>query len=103
MKLDTLSKVFEQTPRVKLYVLTEEFGLCGYASKPHQGPGGLRVSIDSSVRIVLSSMSLLQEPVRSGTLFLTEMHKVTRRIQTHQRHLRDHQVPEEYFSLAMAL
>ena len=103
MKLDTLCKVFEQTPRVKLYLLTEEFCLCGYASQPHRSAEGLRVSIASSVRVVLSSMSLLHEPVRSGTLFLTDKHKVTRRIQTHQRHLRDHQVPEEYFSLAMAL
>ncbi len=103
MKLDTLCKVFEQTPSVKLYLLTEEFCLCGYASQPHQSTEGLRVSIDSSVRIVFSSMSLLHEPVRSGSLFLTEKHKVTRRIQTHQRHLRDHQVPEEYFTLARTL
>ena len=103
MKLETLRRVLEQAPRVKLYVLTEEFCLCAYASGAHQGQAGLRVSLAASVRVVLSDMSLIQEPVQSGTLFLTEKHRVTRRIQTHHRHLRELLIPEEYFNLAATL
>ena len=103
MKLETLRKVFEQVHIVKLYVLTGDFCLCAYANQPHSTAEGLRVSLGASVRVVLSSMEVIHEPLLSGTLFLKTQHKVTRRIRTHQRHLMDHLVPEEYFDLAKSL
>ena len=103
MKLERLCKILELHSRPKLYVLTEGFCLCGYASQPLEDIAGVWVKIDSSVRVVLSSMELIHEPTCSGTLFLTENHKVTRRIQTHRRHLRGHPIPDEYFRQAKVL
>lgn len=92
MRIERLRKVLELRSRAKMGVC-----LWGNASKP----GDVRV--DSSVRVVLSSMELLQEPPCSRTLFLAATHRITRRIQTHRRHLEGHPILGDYFRQAKAL
>ena len=103
MKLGRLRKLLEAKPRVKIYVLTDVFCLCGYAHDSGEEAERLRVKLAASVRVVLGASEVLQEPRNSGTLVLTEEHKVTRRIQTHRRHLEGMPIPERYFELAREL
>ena len=103
MKLERLAKILELRGRTKLFVLTDDFCLCGYASHPLWCEAVLRVDVGASVRVVLSSGELMREPTCGGTLFLSAAHKTTRRLQTHRRHLQGYAVREEYFAAAKAL
>jgi hypothetical protein len=103
MKLDTIQRVFKRQPRVKLFVVTENFCLCGYATKPRATDQGLLVQIGPSVRFSFVSKQLRREARASGTLHLTATCKVTRRIETHRRHLEDLGVPGDYVNQAEAL
>ena len=103
VKLDTLQGVLERRPRVKLFVLTKDFCLCGYASNARTTEGGLLIDIGASVRFAFASGSLMHEPVRSGSLRVTSTCKVTRRFQTHRRHLEAKGVPDRYLEDALGL
>ena len=103
MKLERLQKILEGRARVKVFVLTDQFCLCGVASHPHEAGDALRVRVGASVRFVLRSGEVIDEPTSSGTLLLTASDKVTRRLQTHRRHLAEIDVPEDYFERALAL
>ncbi len=103
MKIDTLRRVFEQKSRVKLYVLAEDFCLCGYVSNPRAAGDGLLVDVGPSVRYSLEERELIAESIDSGTMYLSTNCKLTRRIQTHRRHLKDKGVPEQYLRQAWSL
>lgn len=106
MKLERLQALLESQSRTKIFVRTDLFCLCGYARDPRpSGPGSnaLSVRIGASVRLVLPTMELIHEELDSGTLLLTNDHGLTRRLQTHRRHLADLDVPEEYFERTRAL
>lgn len=103
VNIDTLRRVFAQTSRVKLYVLAEDFSLCGYVSNPQASGDGLLVDVGPSVRYSFEARELLAEPINSGTMYLSTDCKLTRRIQTHRRHLKDKGVPEQYLSQVWSL
>lgn len=103
MKIERLRKVLETHSKVKIFVLTEQFCLCGYVRQPQQAGESLRLRIGASVRVVLSSMEVIEESSDSGTLLVTQEQKVTRRLKTHQRHLENLPIPAEYFVLARDL
>ena len=63
----------------------------------------MHVRIGASVRVVFSSQEVIETASDSGTLILTGEHKVTRRIQTHRRHLQGLPIPDRYFELAREL
>jgi hypothetical protein len=103
VKLDTLHRLFARQARVKLFVVADGFCLCGYASNPRVTEGGMLVDIGASVRLAFGSRELIAEPVASGTLLLDDRCRVTRRIQTHRRHLEGRGVSEEYVARALGL
>jgi hypothetical protein len=103
VKVDALVGLLQHRARLKIFVATEGFCLCGYASKPLATEAGVLLEIGASVRFVFAGGVLLEEAQRSGTLLLPHSGKVTRRVQTHRRHLAGKEVPEKYFDLAMAL
>ena len=103
MRLDTLQRVFERLPRFKLFVLTENGCLCGYASNPRVTDQGMLVDIGTSIRVDFQSNELTQESTASAGLHLNRLCKVTRRIRTHERHLDGKSIPEQYLILARAL
>ena len=109
MKLERLQTLLESQSRTKIFVRTDLFCLCGHARDPRpsgpnaRGSNALSVRIGASVRLVLPTMELIQEELDSGTLLLTNDHGLTRRLQTHRRHLADLDVPEEYFERTRAL
>lgn len=103
MKLDTLDRLFSRCARVKLFVVADAFCLCGYASNPRSTERGMLVDIGKSVRFSFGSHEVIDEPVSSGTLLLDDQSKVTRRIQTHRRHLHGRDVDEDYLARALGL
>ena len=100
MKIDALNRVFAQKSRVKLYVLAEDLCFSGYVSNPRAAGDGLLVGVGPSARYSFEARELLAEPIDSGTMYLSTDCKLTRRIQTHRRHLKDKGVPEQYLSQA---
>ena len=103
MKLEQLHRFLTNRNRTKIFVLTDRFCLCGHASRAQDTPEGVRVRIASSVRFVFSTGEVICEEHNSGTLMLTDEHRVTRRLQTHRRHLEGRELPEEYFRLGHEL
>ena len=103
MKIDTLRLLCTRRPRVKLCVVAEAFCLCGYASNPRATAAGLLVDIGTSVRVSFGSHEMIDEPASSGTLLLDATCKVTRRIQTHRRHLHGRDVGDDYMARALSL
>ena len=103
MKLERLRQLLESTARTKLHVVTERFALSGHASRPREVDGELWIHVEASVRFVLATGEVLEEPKDSGTLRLSAEDRVTRRLQTHRRHLRGLEVPERYLELAKAI
>ncbi len=103
VNIETLTRVFAQKSRVKLYVLAKDFSLCGYVSNPRAAADGLLVDVGPSVRYSFEARELLAEPLDSETMYLSTNCKLTRRIQTHRRHLKDKGVPEQYLSQAWSL
>ncbi len=103
MNIDTLRRVFARNSRVKLYVLAEDFSLCGYVSNPRVVGDGLLVDVGPSVRYSFEAHELIAGSIDSGTMYLSTNCKLTRRIQTHRRHLNDKGVPEQYLSQAWSL
>lgn len=103
MKLQRLCAILDQSPKTKIYLVSAQSCLCGYVSRPQPADEGVRVELGASVRMAFSSMEPVVERVGTGTLLLTEEHKVTRRLQTHRRHLTDHDVPEVYFEHAKSI
>ena len=103
MKIDTLRLLFTRRARVKLFVVADAFCLCGYASNPRPTEEGMLVDIGCSVRVSFGSQELIDEPESSGTLLLDARCKVTRRIQTHRRHLHGRAVCEDYLARALSL
>ncbi len=103
MKLDRLRKTLEAQGGSKIFVRTDAFCLCARVSAPQPTDAGLSVQVRASVRVSLPSMKLTEESADSGTLHLIDAHRVTRRVQTHRRHLEDLEIPEPYFRLAQEL
>ena len=103
VNIDTLKRVLAQKLRVKLYVLAEDFSICGYVSNPRAAGDGLLVDVGPSVRYSFEARELLAELIDSGTMYLSTDCKLTRRIQTHRRHLKDKGVSEQYLSQAWSL
>ena len=98
MKTETLFGVLERMRSVKLYVVTPQFCLGGYVEKPRAIEAAILVDVTSSVRVVFGADEVIESPEKSGTLLLTPMCKLTRRWQTHVRHLSTIDVPKEYMS-----
>ena len=103
MKIEKVQALFKQQTRVKLFFLTSGFCLCGYASNPRATEKGLLIDLGPSVRFSFASQEIIKEPVTSGTLIVTDSCKVTRRVQTHRRHLEQLGVPEDYLNEALTL
>ena len=94
MKVEALARLLARSARLKVLVVTNDFCLCGYATAQQPTAAGLLVSIGESLRVMFGSSTVIAEPERSGTLLLSRDAKVTRRLQTHRRHLAGkHTVP----------
>ena len=52
---------------------------------------------------VLRNGELLEERLRSGSLLLDDQSQLTRRLQTHRRHVAGRDVPDEYWQKAAVL
>lgn len=102
MKVEALARILAAHSRCKVFVTTREFCLCGMLS--HLRPAGTAhlVDIGASVR-VLRSGELIAEPLRSGSLQVDGETLLTRRLQTHRRHVAGRDVPDEYWQRAAAL
>jgi hypothetical protein len=103
VKLEALGHLLTHHGRLKLFVVTDAFCLCGQAWRHQDAPGGALVDIGASVRVVFETMVLIHEPLRSGTLRFDRDTKCTRRLGTHRRHLAGRDVPDAYFAAAMTL
>jgi hypothetical protein len=103
MKIEALRRLIETQGKVKVFVATDLFCLCGYAVKQQQTTAGVFVEIGASLRFVFASATLIREAVSSGTLVLSSVSQITRRLQTHRRHVAGRAVPEHYFAEALAL
>lgn len=103
MKLERLRAILAVQNRTKIFVVTEQFCLCGYASQPRPVAEGLRIHLAASVRVVLGTQEILEEPETTGALLLTEDHRLTRRMQTHRRHTAALAIPDAYYGRAHAL
>ena len=95
MKLATLRNYFRRRPTTKLYVTTDEFAFAGHASNPREEENGLLLDVTPYV-IYWFAKSALESSDAARTLHLTSGALVTRRLQTHRKHLRGWTVPEEY-------
>jgi hypothetical protein len=100
VKLQTLSRLLQQQGKVKLFVVADEFALCGYALTQSESALGVMIDFGASVRAVFATGAVLREPHRSGTMVVTSGTRFTRRMQTHRRHLAGRQLPASYFAAA---
>jgi hypothetical protein len=100
MKLQRLRKILETRSRTKIFVLTDSICLCGYACEARQEGDSVRVRIEASVCVVLGSTEVVEKKSNTGTLVLTPEHQVTRRIQTHLRHVEGMEIPESYLHIS---
>jgi len=103
MRIDTLRRALDRHARVKVFVVLDDSCLCGYAARNTDTKGDLVVTIGASVRCVYATMTVEESRFHTGSLLLSNATKVTRRVQTHRRHLVGRDVPEQYFVRAMAL
>lgn len=103
MKLDTLRNVFRRMPRVKLFVRCGTTAFCAVARSPHELDDGLLLQLDGAVHFDAEEGRIAHRPDAETSFVLTADCAVTRRLQTHRRHLADWDVPADYFRLAMAL
>lgn len=103
MKLGRLLAILSTRSSTKLYVVTDQFCLCGHASRARESSAGLHVRIGASVRVPFATGELIREERSTGTLLLTEADRLTRRHNTHRRHLSEREIPEAYFAEAIEL
>ncbi|HLQ38134.1 MAG TPA: hypothetical protein VK348_10050 [Planctomycetota bacterium] len=105
MRLEALRRILETQSRAKVFVLTGDSCLCGYVSKPRLTEQGLLVDVGSSLRVGFDTLVPVYEPMSTGTMQLTDSCKVTRRLQTHRRHLASagRVIPEDYFRRSMII
>ena len=102
MKVEALARLLLARGRCKAFVTTREFCLCGMLSNLRAAGGSHLVDVGASVR-VLRSGELLAEPLRSGSLQIDADTLLTRRLQTHRRHVHERVVPDEYWRREAAL
>ena len=103
MKLQTLRKYFKRSKRTKLYITTDAFLISGYVYNPREEKDSLLVDIGPYIIFSFGRKEILQSSGDFKALCLTAETKITRRIQTHRRHLQDREYPQEYFQLAWDL
>ena len=103
MKLETLRKYFKRSKRTKLYITTDEFLIAGYVCNPREEKDSLLVDIGPYIIYSFVRKEILQTSNDFKALRLTAETKITRRFQTHRRHLEDRQYPQEYFQRAWDL
>jgi hypothetical protein len=103
MKLAALERLLRDRGRAKVFVVTSEFCLCGQVSVYRPVGDGALVDVGASVRVLWGSGDLLEEPFRSGALSLSESTLLTRRLQTHRRHVAERTVPAAYWQRAALL
>ncbi len=98
MKLDTLARYFERTKRTKLFVVTDAYVVAGRASRPSAPKGDvLLVDFAPFVAYFFDGGGLVRGSETFGPVRLDDGVRVTRRLQTHRRHVADKQIPEGYF------
>lgn len=107
MKLETLRRWFESHKRTKLFVATPEWAVTGFAARPRVGAatdeGELALDLAPYVAWFRRGDSLVRGREPFGPVRLGPDALVTRRLQTHRRHLAGAGVPERYFEEAAAL
>jgi hypothetical protein len=102
VKVEALARLLQARGRSKVFVTTREFCLCGMLSNLRAAGDSHLVDVGASVR-VLRSGELLAEPLRSGSLQIDTGTLLTRRLQTHRRHVHERVVPDDYWRRAAAL
>ena len=101
MRLDAMLRHLSAAGRVKIFIVTNEFCMCCYVTRQQSaGEGEILVDVGASVRHDFATGAVAEERFRSGTLALNRSSRLTRRIQTHRRHLGQRSVPDVYFRLA---
>ena len=99
MKLETLRNYFRRSRTTKLYVTTDEFAITGRASNPREEQDALLLDMTPHV-ICWFDTEMVETPAGAKTLHVNPDTLVTRRLQTHRKHLRGHAVPDEYLQRA---
>ena len=102
MKLAALARLLTERGRCKVFVTTAEFCLCGQLGNLRRAGEAWLVEGGAAVR-VLRSGELLEERFRSGSLLLDDQSQLTRRLQTHRRHVAGREVPDAYWQKAAVL
>ena len=103
MRIDALLRRLAADGRVKVFVATEEFCMCGYITRAQAADDAVLVELGSSVRHNFVTGAVVEERFRSGTLMVVPTTRMTRRLKTHRLHLAQHRIPERYFRIASVL
>ena len=100
MKLETLRKYFTLSATTKLYITTDEFLVAGHASQPRQEGDELILTVCPYVVYSFARQEILQRANLFPAIRLRPNSKFTRRLETHRRHQRGKDIPEDYFEKA---
>ena len=103
MKLVTLKAYFRRSPRTKLYITTKEFAVSGFVCNPRVLDDSLLVDIGPYL-----IYSFVRQQIIYGTqvyrgLRLDHQTTITRRLNTHRRHLSGRGLQILYFEQASHL
>ena len=101
MKPETLRRFLAGTKETRLYVTTHEFALAWQASRPRDEEGLLALDVVPCVVYWFAAGKLETSP-SPRALRITADVLITRRIQTHLRHLAG-SVPDEYLRRASGM
>ena len=97
MKISTLRRVFARSKRTKLFIATSKFAVAGHVKRPSNVGAVLSIDVQPYIAYFFSASSLVRGEQPFGPIRLDATTRVTRRLQTHRRHLSERDVPEEYF------
>ena len=102
MKPETLRALLERKKRTKVFVVTEGYAVAGFVrrSQVDELPAA---RLWPFVAWFVGSDGIVVGGEPFGPVALDEGARVTRRVQTHRRHLEGRVVPEAYFEAALAL
>ncbi len=97
MKLAALQRLLQQRGHIKMFFVTDTFCGCGIVHGLRQSGEEVSVDVGVSVQVSLVSGSFVEPDVPSMVLQVSNSTLLTRRLQTHRRHLAGREVPRDYW------
>lgn len=102
MKLDALERLLRARGQVKVFVATDTFALCGLVRGLRTDGALVHVAVGESVCLQFAD-GRVQTQANPSTLALAATVSLTRRLQTHRRHLAGRHAPVAYWDAAARL